>query len=468
MKNYIRSFQWMSAVWLFLLLAGCDTVETPEKISCTPGVHVMDNGACGPCNSIGDGLNDSAVVLDDGNPCTWDACDPAAGATHEALNGPCDDGDPATINDTCVAGVCQGEAEICTAGEWSLNGGRCKKCNDAGTGYTGDGVPLEALGCVDVVCNTANGVLYQPVSWSCDDGNPLTPDDTCIDGTCIGMLDADGDGVPNHGAGEPCTGGSTEDCLDNCPLRPNADQLDTDGDGLGDACATVRIWSKVEVSDPEAPGSKVVALTFDDGWSDAHLAGILDVLWDRKVKATFFLNGMYINNGALKMATLLRLKYEGHNLGNHTTDHTIGGNAADTADAVLSNEEIHQQLGLGTLRPLYRAPAGVVADYMDQALEDTGFVENIHWSIDPEDWTDPEPPGDLMVTCSTEKAQPGDILLFHAGPAVTPQMLGQLIDSLRAAGFGFVTVEQLVAFGEPVFVDESKMCLDYYKIGGEY
>ena len=36
--------------------------------------------------------------------------------------------------------------------------------------------------------------------------------------------DDDGDGV--------------EDSLDNCPLTANADQLDTDGDGIGDVCDT--------------------------------------------------------------------------------------------------------------------------------------------------------------------------------------------------------------------------------------
>jgi hypothetical protein len=35
-------------------------------------------------------------------------------------------------------------------------------------------------------------------------------------------LDSDNDGIP--------------DTEDNCPLTPNPDQLDTDGDGSGDAC----------------------------------------------------------------------------------------------------------------------------------------------------------------------------------------------------------------------------------------
>ncbi len=38
-------------------------------------------------------------------------------------------------------------------------------------------------------------------------------------------LDSDGDGIP--------------DDVDNCPFTPNPDQADADGDGVGDACATV-------------------------------------------------------------------------------------------------------------------------------------------------------------------------------------------------------------------------------------
>jgi WD40 repeat protein len=41
-------------------------------------------------------------------------------------------------------------------------------------------------------------------------------------GTCVSGLDTDGDGVP--------------DCNDNCPTVFNPDQLDSTGDGIGDAC----------------------------------------------------------------------------------------------------------------------------------------------------------------------------------------------------------------------------------------
>ncbi|MCE9653476.1 MAG: DNRLRE domain-containing protein, partial [Nitrosarchaeum sp.] len=39
-----------------------------------------------------------------------------------------------------------------------------------------------------------------------------------------GVIDTDGDGIP--------------DLTDNCPITPNSDQLDTDEDGVGDVCET--------------------------------------------------------------------------------------------------------------------------------------------------------------------------------------------------------------------------------------
>lgn len=57
-----------------------------------------------------------------------------------------------------------------------------------------------------------------------------------------GITDNDADLVPENvdGLGAPgdqaCTGGASAGCDDNCPLLANTDQVDDDGNGLGDAC----------------------------------------------------------------------------------------------------------------------------------------------------------------------------------------------------------------------------------------
>lgn len=65
-------------------------------------------------------------------------------------------------------------------------------------------------------------------------GNDLDPLGGCV--VLAGDIDTDGDGQPDRCDGDDDQDG-VPDTLDNCPLVPNADQSDIDGDGIGDACA---------------------------------------------------------------------------------------------------------------------------------------------------------------------------------------------------------------------------------------
>jgi hypothetical protein len=64
--------------------------------------------------------------------------------------------------------------------------------------------------------------------------DPGPPDETDGDG----ILD-DGDSSGDIGD-NPCTGGNTENCDDNCVNTPNPDQADADDDGIGDVCDNCR------------------------------------------------------------------------------------------------------------------------------------------------------------------------------------------------------------------------------------
>jgi parallel beta-helix repeat protein len=64
--------------------------------------------------------------------------------------------------------------------------------------------------------STGNGTAGTGNTWLSNDALTDSPSGICA------PPDSDGDGIPN--------------ARDNCPATPNADQVDTDGDGLGNAC----------------------------------------------------------------------------------------------------------------------------------------------------------------------------------------------------------------------------------------
>jgi hypothetical protein len=79
---------------------------------------------------------------------------------------------------------------------------------------------------------------------------------TCVDDVQIRALpDADGDGIPDslvcHGR---CNGGNTALCSDNCPGVANADQKDSDGDGVGDACDNCPFVVNADQKDSDGDG----------------------------------------------------------------------------------------------------------------------------------------------------------------------------------------------------------------------
>jgi len=87
----------------------CEEMAKPDDTPCVGPTnlcatyHICKEGACvgGP----------TEYTCGDNNECTEDSCKPATGCNNIPLTGDsCNDGNPDTIKDTCVGGVCVGEA----------------------------------------------------------------------------------------------------------------------------------------------------------------------------------------------------------------------------------------------------------------------------------------------------------------------------------------------------------------------
>lgn len=190
--------------------------------------------------------------------------------------------------------------------------------------------------------------------------------------------------------------------------------------------------ASAEIADQEP---KYVALTFDDGPRADTTGRLLDGLRERDAKATFFLIGRQI---AGNEDLVLRMKAEGHQVGNHTWNHVrIQSAAYATVEQEVGRTEqaLCSLLGNDTywLRPPYGG--------LDKKQRSWFCVPLIKWSVDPQDW---KLKNSEKVRTAVEKVvQPGDIILLHDFYATSVDAALEIVDDLQAQGYQFVTLEKL-------------------------
>ncbi|HEX8753771.1 MAG TPA: polysaccharide deacetylase family protein [Solirubrobacterales bacterium] len=182
---------------------------------------------------------------------------------------------------------------------------------------------------------------------------------------------------------------------------------------------------------------KVVALTFDDGPSE-YTEGFLDVLREKGVPGTFFEVGQEM---AGREDVMRRILAEGDEIGDHTMNHVeYPGYSQIAGDQSLVASITH-------FTPcLFRPPGGAVNSSVVATAGSLG-MRTINWDVDPRDWSTP---GTAAIYSNiVGHAQPGSIILMHDGGGPRGETLAalpQVIDTLRARGYGFQTVTELLGY----------------------
>jgi peptidoglycan/xylan/chitin deacetylase (PgdA/CDA1 family) len=182
---------------------------------------------------------------------------------------------------------------------------------------------------------------------------------------------------------------------------------------------------------------RVVALTFDDGPSD-YTPGFLQVLGEKGVPGTFFEIGQEMPG---REETMRKILAEGNEIGDHTMNHVEYPGYSQIAGAAARIEEYTH------FKPcLFRPPGGAV-DPSVLATAGSLAMRTINWDVDPSDWTNPG--SGAVYSRIVSAAQPGSIILMHDGGgdrSGTLAALPGIIDTLRARGYRFETVTELLGY----------------------
>ena len=188
---------------------------------------------------------------------------------------------------------------------------------------------------------------------------------------------------------------------------------------------------------------KVVALTFDDGPHPRYTKEILQILDEYGIRATFFMIG---ENISYYPETAKMVVDAGHEIGNHTDTHPCIRNIG--SHSIIEEMRIAEQkiIELTGEKPiLFRPPEGLCSRSICEVAETMDYSV-ILWTVDTRDWAGTR--ADVITRGVMKRVRGGDILLFHdyvSHKSQTVEALRQVIPALKAQGYTFTTVSELLA-----------------------
>lgn len=186
---------------------------------------------------------------------------------------------------------------------------------------------------------------------------------------------------------------------------------------------------------------KIVALTLDDGPSD-RAGEVLDILAAADIPATFYLNGRDL---AARPELGRAIAAAGHEIGNHTYSHRrmVLVSPETVADEVERTDTEIRRTGYQgkiTFRPPYGKKLWTLPNYLAHHGRTT-----VTWDVEPEAGNSS---AEEIVAATVEAVRPGSIILLHTmygSGAASRAAIGPIVAKLRADGYRFVTVSELLA-----------------------
>jgi len=198
------------------------------------------------------------------------------------------------------------------------------------------------------------------------------------------------------------------------------------------------------------PGTRTLALTYDDGPNHPYTGQLLDVLEKHGVKATFFLLGQFVS----ERPDLARaVAQAGHAIGSHCYTHQNL--------IFLSATQLRQQLerasraieaATGVHPKLFRPPFGGRRPGTFSVVREFGMIP-IMWRVTCNDWSAKS--YESIVKRAASQIKGGDVILLHDGGHLrlgtdrshSVRATDEIVRRYRGEGYQFVTVPQMMVGG---------------------
>ncbi|MFZ4454201.1 polysaccharide deacetylase family protein [Salibacterium aidingense] len=184
------------------------------------------------------------------------------------------------------------------------------------------------------------------------------------------------------------------------------------------------------------PAKPAASIMVNVSWGEEYIPRMLKILREEKVKATFFLEGKWVQKQP-KLAKMI--KEEGHEIGSHAYSHpdmSQSGSTKIRQELKQTNEVL--EAVLAEKPALFAPPSG---SYNDETVETAAEFEmhTVLWTVDTVDWKNPEPAA--MASKTASKVENGSLILMHPTPSAVGG-LKEMIQQIKEKGIKLDTVSQ--------------------------
>lgn len=196
------------------------------------------------------------------------------------------------------------------------------------------------------------------------------------------------------------------------------------------------------INDNLSNGEKKLYLTFDAGYENGNIEKILDILYEEKIVAAFFI----LDNLIIKNTDLVkRMSKEGHLVCNHTKNHK---NLSFATKEEISNdltelENICKEKAGIEMDKFFRFPEGKYSEEALKYVNELGY-KTVFWSLAYADWDNHKQPSkEFAIKKILDNTHNGAIILLHPTSKTNAEILPYLISEWRSMGYEFGSLKEI-------------------------